>query len=174
MSSFLRQGFPIALQGSVGSTLSLSSLLTQAYGENAGSITGVWLGYYGAATLHDWNSSYVDPSSPSVSTWRLNGSALPISTSTSFNQTFVSAAQFAETDVQLGNMFAPALYMTVRIDNGAADPVFIQYDFTTDTSISLTPPNRAPTPSEIVSAAETLVTEHPTSPTAMTVTIFPC
>ncbi|WP_456827820.1 hypothetical protein [Bradyrhizobium sp. USDA 4518] len=164
MSSFLRQGFPIALQGSVGSTLSLSSLLTQAYGENAGSITGVWLGYYGAAALHDWNSSYVDPSLPSVSTWRLNGSALPISTSTSFNQTFVSAAQFAETDVQLGNMFAPALYMTVRIDNGAADPVFIQYDFTTDTSISLIPPNRAPTPSEIVSAAETFVTEHPNIP----------
>ncbi|WOH48860.1 calcium-binding protein [Bradyrhizobium sp. sBnM-33] len=162
MPTFLRQAFPIALQGSVGTTLSLSSLVTQAFGDNAGSITGAWLGYYGIEAMQAWNFSYVNPASPSISAWRLNGSPIPASTPSSFNQTFVSSAQFATTDVQLGNMFDPQLYMTVRIDNGAPDPVYIQYVFTTDTAISSpVPVNRAPTATEIVAAARTFVAEHP-------------
>src|SRR5262245_18862515 len=127
MSVFLRENFPTAMIGPVGSTVSLSSLLSDAFGDNAQYITGVWLAYYGAPTLQEWNFQYWNMAAPALSTWQVNGTTIPAATSGIFNQTFVASSNFANVAVQVGNNIMPNLYMTVRIDRGA-DFVYTQYN----------------------------------------------
>lgn len=64
MSVFPHANFPIPVIGPVRSALSLSSLLSQAFGENAQFIAGAWLAYYGEPILQERNFQY----------WRMNAS----------------------------------------------------------------------------------------------------
>ena len=168
MTTFLRHGYSIALEGTVGSTVTLQSLLAQTFGENAQSIPYVWIAYYGTAAMQAWDFSYIDPANPAITSWRVNGTALAPSTPQTYNQQFIDAGQFGSVDLQLGNMFCPQAYLLVRIDRNAASPVYINYALTTVT-LGLSNPDpigRAPKASDIVAAARALVAEHPGIPNA--------
>lgn len=166
MSVFLPVNFPTPVTGPVGSTVSLSSLLSGAFGENAQFISGAWLAYYGAPALQEWNFQYWDMAAPAVSTWQLNGAAIPAATSTSFNQTFVASANFSNVTVQVGNCIMPNLYMTIEIDRGFGDFVYMEYNLS---SVSMATPNmapagHAPTAAQLVDTAISMASQFPNTP----------
>jgi len=60
-NSFLFEQLPIDVTGNVGSQISLSTILTDAFGSNWSGYSEFWLAYYGAAALQTWDFNYWDP-----------------------------------------------------------------------------------------------------------------
>src|SRR5579871_741406 len=76
-NTFLFEQLPIDVQGAAGSVVSLSSLLTAAFGADWEGYNRFFIAYEGASFLQTVNApyalSYWDPSQPSVDEWLLNG-----------------------------------------------------------------------------------------------------
>jgi hypothetical protein len=155
---FLYEALPVDVVGNVGSEVSLSSILTAAFGSNWGGYTEFWLAYYGANTLAEWDFSYWNPSNPSVSGWLEGGTAITAATASSFNQAFLTSAQVPNYSLQLGNEIAPLVFLTVPVSTGSGTPTeYIQYEINVvDPSLQGIPhgPSGEPTPADIVASAE--------------------
>ena len=166
MAVFLPANFPTPVVGPVGSAVPLSSLLSEAFGDNAQFITGAWLAYYGAPTLQEWNFQYWNMAAPVVSTWRVNGVTIPAATSASFNQTYVGPSDFASVTVQVGNNIMPSLYMTVRIDRGSGDQVYMEYNLSSVSMATpyMAPDGHAPTAAQVVDTAKSMASQFPGTP----------
>ena len=161
-TTYLQMNLPVAAIGSEASTISLNSLLTASFGSNVQYITGVWLAYYGAPTLQQWNFQYWDMASPTVSRWRVNGTDTTAATANSFNQTYISNQNFGTVSLVLGDVIMPNAYMTVKTDNGGIDAVYSEYSISTVTaSPNLPATGQAPTAAQIVATAISFDQQYP-------------
>jgi Ca2+-binding RTX toxin-like protein len=166
--TFISAGFPTSVFGSVGSTVSLTSLLDDAFGDNVQYltdefVTGVWLTYWDSSFMQDNDWGFLDPASPSASTWRINGTPITPWTESNPVQTFVSASDFGNVDVQIGNCIATNLFLTIRIDNLEGQEVYIQNEIASASmsTPALPPTGHAPTASQLVTTALSMAAEFP-------------
>ena len=66
INGILSQQLPIAVVGGVGTTRTLSSILSDAFGPNYGGYSNFTIVYFSAGYLQEQNSSYWNPAQPSV------------------------------------------------------------------------------------------------------------
>ena len=154
-STFVDEQLPIDVVGTAGSTQTLSSILTAAFGPNLDGYTQFWIAYEGASYLQSEDFNYWNPSSPVVSSFSQYGSLLPASTTSSFNQTSVTSAQLSSITLNVGNVIAPMLFVTVPVGT-PGNTEYIQYEINivAPSLQSATAGKGAPTPSDIVASAE--------------------
>ena len=151
MSTFLFEMLPPEI-GDPGTEISLSTILTDAFGAGWDGYTEFSLAWYGAAALSAWDFRYWDPNDPSVSKWLDNGTAIQVSTTSSYNLTDVTASQVSDFTLKLGNDIAPYLFLTVPIGNDT----FIQYEINVVAPGLQAAPSGVdgePTPADIVASA---------------------
>ena len=151
MSTFLYEMLPPEI-GDPGTDISLSTILTDAFGANWDGYTDFSLAWYDAAALAHWDFSYWDPNDPSVSKWLDNGTAIKASTATSFKLTDLTAAQVPNFTLQLGNDIAPYLFLHVSI----GDDTIIEYEINVVAPGLQAAPSGVdgePTPQDIVASA---------------------
>ena len=130
-STFIREELPIAVVAPVGSSVSLSSILTQAFGANFDGYSQFWIEYYGTAELQTAFAlplSYWDPVHPSISSWAENGVPLPVSTPTTLNQQYLTSNQVDSYSLQIGNDIYPFVYLVVPVTVAGGATEYIQYD----------------------------------------------
>ena len=151
MTTFLYEMLPPEI-GAPGTDISLSTILTDAFGAGWDGYTEFSLAWYDAAALSYWDFSYWDPDDPSVSKWLDNGTAIKASTASSYNLTDVTASQVPDFSLELGNDIAPYVYLTVPI----GDDTVIQYEINVVAQGLQAPPSGVdgePTPQDIVDEA---------------------
>ncbi len=143
---------PVPAIGAPGSVLTLEQLLTSAFGKVPDNFiaNGVTLSYGNAEDLAQNNSSYWDPSNPSVTTWRVN------QIDTGGGPTVVSGSDLDKVTLQLGNNISPQAFVEVPVafDHGTA-VAYVKYQIATIDS-SVAPGGYttiAPTATDIVNAA---------------------
>jgi hypothetical protein len=152
MNTFLYEQLPAEVGGS-GSQVSLSTILTDAFGPNWGGYTQFWLAYYGASALSAWDFNYWNPSAPTVSQWLNGGTAIKAATTSTFNQANLTASQVSNYSLKLGNDIAPYVFLTVPI--GSYE--YIQYEINVVAPGLQAAPSGVggePTPADIVASAE--------------------
>jgi hypothetical protein len=151
MTTFLYEMLPPVV-GDPGTDISLSTILTDAFGANWDGYTDFSLAWYDAAALAHWDFSYWDPNDPSVSKWLDDGTAIKGSTASSFNLTDLTAAEVPNFTLQLGNDIAPYVFLHVPI----GDDTVIEYEINVVAPGLQTPPSGVdgePTPQDIVNEA---------------------
>ena len=139
--------------GIPGTQISLSTVLTDAFGSNWGGYTQFALAYYGAGALSAWDFSYWNPNNPSISEWLNGGTAIRASTTGSFNQKVVTPANVANYTLQLGNEIAPYVFITVP----DGSDTYIQYEINVVApGLQVAPSgiDGEPTPADIVASAK--------------------
>jgi hypothetical protein len=151
MSTFLYEMLPPVV-GDPGTEISLSTILTDAFGADWDGYTDFSLAWYGAGALSYWDFHYWDPNDPSVSKWLDNGTAIQVSTVNSFNLTDVPASDVPDFTLKLGNDIAPYLFLHVSI----GDDTYIEYEINVVAPGLSAPPSGVdgePTPQDIVDSA---------------------
>jgi hypothetical protein len=148
--TFLDAPAPISISGAVGTKVSLYDLLQQAYGDNASQIQGVGVSELTATDLANSNLSYWDPTNKSMTQW----------TGLTPGQQWVTADEFKNVYVTIGNNIAPNIFVSVPEENDASN--FVAQNLT----VNVLPPQLAdnhpagyvPTAADIVSAAKEVAT----------------
>jgi hypothetical protein len=164
MTTWVTESLPLPVIGTVGSMVSLESILVDEFGPDFSVSTGYWLTYEGASYLLSNNLSYWNPSSPSVTSWYVNGQNIGEGFS---DQTHVPLSQIGGADLSIGNDIAPLNFLTFPVSIlPTTYSVNIQYQF------AVVPPNLAsPTidsgivnPADIVASAERYAAEYSGTP----------
>jgi hypothetical protein len=164
MSIFVTRSLPLPVIGTVGSMVSLPSILAMEFGSSFSVSTGYWLTYYGASFLQSNNLSYWIPSSPSVTSWYVNGQNIGEGFS---NQTHVLLSQIGGTDLSIGNDIAPGVFLSFPVSTPPTTfAINVQYQF------AVVPPNLvSPTiasgivnPADIVASAERYAAQYSGTP----------
>jgi hypothetical protein len=157
-SIFEEEELSVPIVASVGSSVSLSSVLADALGPNWTSFSNFWLAYYGASYLQSVNPpfSYWDPSHPSVTSWSENGVVLTAATASVLNQTEVTDANVSSYALQIGSMIAPYAFLTIPIGETNGQWVYVQYEINVVAPGLLSPTagSGIVNPSDIVASAE--------------------
>ena len=151
MSTYLLEMLPPEI-GDPGTEISLSTILTDAFGPGWDGYTDFSVAWYGAAALAYWDFHYWDPNDPSVSKWLDNGTAIKASTVSSYKPIDLTASEVPDFTLQLGNDIAPYLYLTVQIGTDSS----IQYEINVVAPGLEAPPSGVdgePTPQDIVDSA---------------------
>ncbi len=151
MSTLIYEMLPPEI-GDPGTQVSLSTILTDAFGPGWDGYTNFWVAYYGADALADWDFHYWDPNDPSVSEWLDNGTDIGASTTTFFNNVPLTASDASDYTLQLGNDIAPYVFLTVPI----GDDTFIRYEINVVAPGLQAAPSGVdgePTPQDIVASA---------------------
>jgi Domain of unknown function (DUF4214)/RTX calcium-binding nonapeptide repeat (4 copies) len=130
LMTFIIEELPVAVVAPVGSTVSLSSILTQAFGPDFDGYNQFWITYYGAAELQTTISplSYWDPVHPSITTWLMNGVPLTESPPNGVNWQYLTTAQVGSYELQIGNNILPMAYLLVPISIAGGTEVYRQFD----------------------------------------------
>jgi Ca2+-binding RTX toxin-like protein len=153
---FLDFTLPTAVFATAGSTVSLNSILTNAFGTNANAYSEFWITYYGASTLSGWDFSYWNLSNPQVTKWLVGGSDI----GPDFNhQHFLNSSGISTASLKAGNDIGDLAYVMVptAFDPTSGTPTeYVQYSIiTVDPSMkSPDADNGMPTPQDIVDSAE--------------------
>src|SRR6476646_3831325 len=164
MSTWVTQSLPLPVIGTVGSMVSLPSVLAMEFGSSFSVSTGYWLTYDGSSFLQSNNFSYWIPSSPSVTSWYVNGQNIGESFS---DQTHVPLSQIGCADLNIGNDICPAVFLTFPVSIPPTTyAVNVQYNF------AVVPPNLvSPTiasgivnPADIVASAERYAAQYSGTP----------
>jgi hypothetical protein len=151
MNTFLYEMLPAEI-GDPGTDVSLSTILTAAFGPGWDGYTQFFLAYYGAPALRTWDFHYWDPNDPSVSKWLDNGTAIQAATTTTFNQAILTASEVSRFTLDLGNDIAPYVFLTVPIGNNT----YIQYEINVVAPGLQAAPSGVggePTPADIIASA---------------------
>jgi hypothetical protein len=153
LANFILGTLPIAISATPGSVVSLSTILTQAFGTSLGGSSNFWLTYYGASQLQVSDFSYWNPSQPEVAQWYVNGADIGAGFG---NQRYLPLANISTASLHVGNDIGPFAYVTVPIAGpSGAWTEYVQYSIVTvDPSlISPTVGNGDPTAADVVAAA---------------------
>jgi Ca2+-binding RTX toxin-like protein len=111
-NTYEQDALPVAITGIPGSQVSLLDVLTQAYGDQVGSISNVRIGYWGSEYLEAHNFSYWDPAHPYLTT--VVGDNVTASTPKSgFTSVDVPSTDFANVMIDVGNNIMPNITIQV-------------------------------------------------------------
>src|SRR4051794_10413567 len=99
---------------SPGSSVGLSSLLTNSFGSVPSGYSDFWVAYYSVSQIQAFNFSFWYPSSPLASTWFVNGVDIG---GLETNQTHVSSNAFDTTVLKAGNSVGAYAYVTVPVSS---------------------------------------------------------
>jgi len=142
---------PVAAIGSVGADISLTQLLTAAFGAVPDIVLqyGCKISYRTEAELAQANLSYWEPADPSVSSWIVNG------VDTGGAMTTIGTSDLAGVMLQLGNNIAPQAYLDIPIaTNNGTVSAWADYEITTvNASVAQPSGASAPVPGDILQAA---------------------
>jgi len=148
-STFLQDRMPLTVYADPGSVLSLTQVLTAAFGANWQNFQNFWIASAGGADyLAAANFSYWDPNHPSVAQWNVNGTPLGHGFS---NQQFVSLANLSQVTFTAGNAIDDTLYLTLQ--DSAANQVYSEYRISIVSTKVTTAPDAAIDPQDIVASA---------------------
>ena len=143
--TFINQAAPISISGAVGSTMSLYDVLKQIYGANVDQIQGVGIYANTAADLANSQLSYWDPTHTAIT--QIEGAA---------NGSYVTADQFKNVQILIGNNIAPNIFLTVPEDNVAGVGQTLSLNVLPPQLADSHPAGYVPTASDIVAAATTV------------------
>ena len=148
--TILQDAAPVAISGPVGSTVSLSDLLRQTYGDNASLIQSVRIQCENPAVQTSGGSNWEQGGQPAVTTVLKNGVSIGVG-----NFISVDKADFGNVQVQIGNNMTTNVSVQVT-ETSDANFTGHQLYFTAlpkELSLNL-PADHVPTATDIVSAAE--------------------
>lgn len=175
MATYLFQGAAIPLVAEVGEALSFKDILQQQFGPSLGGYTEFYIAYEGTAFLSTPTPpdkySYWNPEDPALTTWNVNGVPIgetaphqtplfnPLIKIPDTNVIHVTAENLEKTTLVAGNVILPSAYFLVPIalDADGNPTEFLQYTIATvegEQLYSSTADEGAPTPSDVVAAAE--------------------
>jgi hypothetical protein len=164
MTTWVTESLPLPVIGTVGSMVSLQSILADEFGADFSVSTGYWLTYEGASFLQEYDLSYWNPATPLVTSWYVNGQNIGPDF---VNQTHVPLSQVDAADLLIGNDIGPYIYLTFPVSIPPTTyAVNVQYQF------AVVPPNLvSPTiasgivnPADIVASAERYAAEYSGTP----------
>ena len=125
MATFLTWSLPMPVVASAGRGVALSTILKQSFGGTPNAAPEMWLTYTPSAELRQWNSSYWNPSAPSVAKWYVDGRDIGGGWS---NQENIDAADAGSAMLVAGNNIGAYAYVTVSADINPYDYArYIQY-----------------------------------------------
>jgi hypothetical protein len=156
-STFVFEQLPLDVVGAVGTSQTLSSILTAALGPNSGGYSEYWIAYDGASYLQSNDFNYWNTSDPVVSSLSDAGVDIGASTDADFNQKLITAANLSSCTLNIGNDIAPYIFVTVPVSTGSGTPtVYVQYEINVVAPglQSSTAADGTPTPADIVASAE--------------------
>ncbi len=142
---------PVAAIGTVGADISLTQLLTEAFGAVPDVVLqyGCKISYRTAAQLAQVNLSYWEPADPSVSSWIVNG------VDTGGTVTTIAPSDLSSVMLQLGNNIEPQAFIDIPIatNNGTAS-AWVDYEIATvNSSVAQVTGTSVPAPGDILQAA---------------------
>ncbi|MGA9866357.1 MAG: hypothetical protein WBQ75_07920, partial [Acetobacteraceae bacterium] len=155
---------PVPLVATVGTQVSLESLLTQAFGTVPSEYTQFGLSYMNGPDMHDYDWSYWTLGDKQVTPWVVGGTIVPGLPTYPYlppnpPTTTVDAANLGSVTLRMGNNIGPDTFLTIPVGGTATDPTALltYYIQPIDPAVlSPTAYSGIVNPSDIVASAERL------------------
>jgi Ca2+-binding RTX toxin-like protein len=126
----INQAFPIVAHVGYNQQISLSNLVSEAFGTSFSVHQHAWLTWYGPDDAKAGTGqafSFWDLSQKVYSSWSVNGQQIPDGDD---GQTFVPISQFSGVTINGGTNIWPNLWLTIQTNNDNANPVYTWFNVT--------------------------------------------
>ena len=166
----LQPSLPVPVVAAPDQSVSLESLLIQAFGTIPAAYQSFGLSALDQQTMTDWVWSYWDPAHPSVTNWTLGGTLIPTLPTDPFlppNPPAATTGDLGAIGLRAGNNIGPDTYLTVTVGGTDDAPTarLTYYLQTIDPGVlSPTAYSGVVNPSDIVASATRLAAFYPGVP----------
>ncbi|MBN8872800.1 MAG: Hint domain-containing protein [Rhodospirillales bacterium] len=166
----LQPSLPVPVVAAPNQTVSLQSVLIQAFGTIPADYQAFGLSALNAQTMSDWVWSYWDPAHGSVTNWTVDGTLIPTLPNDPFlppDPPAATSSDLAAIALQAGNNIGPDTYLTLTVGGTSTTPTarLTYYLQTIDPGVlSPTAYSGVVDPSDIVASAYRLAAFYPGVP----------